>query len=70
MCAAVGCHPTTRPRASVYFVITTLTYWRMQLAAARLRDTDAKVVEVALDVGYEGEAAFSRALTLVEQGAA
>lgn len=38
-----------------------LMNWRMQLAAGRLRDTDAKVVDVALDVGYESEAAFSRA---------
>ena len=38
-----------------------LAQWRMQLAAARLRDTDAKIIEVALDVGYESEAAFSRA---------
>jgi AraC-like DNA-binding protein len=38
-----------------------LTAWRMQLAAARLRNTDAKLIEIALDVGYESEAAFSRA---------
>ncbi len=38
-----------------------LAQWRMQLAAAWLRDTDAKVIEVALEVGYENEAAFSRA---------
>src|SRR5262249_60968413 len=38
-----------------------LAQWRMQLAAARLRDTDAKVIDVALEVGYESEAAFSRA---------
>ncbi|HEX6790278.1 MAG TPA: AraC family transcriptional regulator [Candidatus Krumholzibacteria bacterium] len=38
-----------------------LARWRMQLAAASLRDTDAKVIEVALAVGYENEAAFSRA---------
>ena len=38
-----------------------LTQWRMQLAAGRLRDTDSKVVDIALDVGYESEAAFSRA---------
>jgi AraC-like DNA-binding protein len=38
-----------------------LAQWRMQLATGRLRDTDAKVVEVALEVGYENEAAFSRA---------
>lgn len=38
-----------------------LARWRMQLATARLRDTDAKLVEIAIDVGYESEAAFSRA---------
>lgn len=38
-----------------------LTQWRMQLASAMLRDTSAKVLEIALDVGYESEAAFSRA---------
>ncbi|MES1205994.1 MAG: AraC family transcriptional regulator [Pseudomonadota bacterium] len=38
-----------------------LASWRMQLASARLRDTDAKVLDVALDVGYENEAAFARA---------
>jgi AraC-like DNA-binding protein len=42
-----------------------LTNWRMQLAARRLRDTDAKVVDVALDVGYESEAAFCRAFKRV-----
>lgn len=38
-----------------------LAQWRMQLAASLLRNTDAKVIEVALEVGYENEAAFSRA---------
>jgi AraC-like DNA-binding protein len=38
-----------------------LASWRMQLASARLRETDAKVIDVALDVGYENEAAFARA---------
>jgi len=38
-----------------------LAQWRMQIAAARLRDTDARLIEIALDVGYESEAAFSRA---------
>ena len=38
-----------------------LTQWRMQVAAGLLRDTRAKVIEVALGVGYESEAAFSRA---------
>jgi AraC-like DNA-binding protein len=42
-----------------------LAQWRMQLAAARLRDTDAKLIEIALDVGYESEAAFSRAFRRV-----
>jgi AraC-like DNA-binding protein len=42
-----------------------LTSWRMQIAARRLRDTDAKAVDVALDVGYESEAAFSRAFKRV-----
>jgi AraC-like DNA-binding protein len=38
-----------------------LAQWRMQLAAGWLRDTDAKVIDVALEVGYENEAAFARA---------
>lgn len=38
-----------------------LARWRMQLAARRLTDGAAKVAAVALDVGYESEAAFSRA---------
>ncbi|HEX7077037.1 MAG TPA: AraC family transcriptional regulator [Candidatus Eisenbacteria bacterium] len=42
-----------------------LTQWRMQVAAGLLRDTNAKVMEVALDVGYESEAAFSRAFKRV-----
>ena len=33
----------------------------MQLASGRLRDTAAKIVEIAIGVGYESEAAFSRA---------
>ena len=38
-----------------------LAQWRMQVAAGLLRSTDASVASVALDVGYESEAAFSRA---------
>jgi AraC-like DNA-binding protein len=38
-----------------------LTQWRMQLAARLLADGAAKVSAVAQDVGYESEAAFSRA---------
>jgi AraC-like DNA-binding protein len=42
-----------------------LTQWRMQVASRMLRDTGAKVLEVALGVGYESEAAFSRAFKRV-----
>src|SRR5262249_39361830 len=42
-----------------------LTSWRMQLASGLLRDTSAKLMQVAQDVGYESEAAFSRAFKRV-----
>jgi len=38
-----------------------LTYWRMQLAAQRLRESREAVAQVGYTVGYESEAAFSRA---------
>jgi AraC-like DNA-binding protein len=38
-----------------------LTNWRMQVAAQSLRNTSASMIEVAEQVGYESEAAFSRA---------
>jgi AraC-like DNA-binding protein len=38
-----------------------LTQWRMQIAAKRLADPNAKVAAIAHEVGYESEAAFSRA---------
>ena len=38
-----------------------LARWRMQVAAGLLSDPRAKVSAVALDVGYDSEAAFSRA---------
>ena len=38
-----------------------LTRWRMQVAARLLADGHAKVATVALKVGYDSEAAFSRA---------
>jgi AraC-like DNA-binding protein len=44
-----------------YPPIQYLTQWRMQLAAKRLTDTNAKVAAVAEAVGYDSEAAFSRA---------
>lgn len=46
----VGCPP-----------IQYLTQWRMQLAAKRLSDPSVKISAVAGEVGYESEAAFSRA---------
>jgi AraC-like DNA-binding protein len=42
-----------------------LSRWRMQLAARRLAEGDAKVSAVALEVGYDSEAAFSRAFKRV-----
>src|SRR5262245_55489286 len=38
-----------------------LANWRMQVAAERLRNTSASLAQVAEAVGYESEAAFSRA---------
>jgi len=41
--------------------MTYLTRWRLQLAARSLERTSRGVAEIAGDVGYESEAAFSRA---------
>lgn len=38
-----------------------LTQWRMQVAANRLAQSSAKVATIGTEVGYESEAAFSRA---------
>ncbi|MCL4763979.1 MAG: AraC family transcriptional regulator, partial [Burkholderiales bacterium] len=38
-----------------------LANWRMQVGAALLRDTPATVASIAQDVGYQSEAAFTRA---------
>jgi AraC-like DNA-binding protein len=38
-----------------------LMHWRMEAAAGLLRGGRASVASVALDVGYDSEAAFSRA---------
>lgn len=35
--------------------------WRMQLAAARLRDTPRSIGQIAAELGYESEATFTRA---------
>jgi AraC-like DNA-binding protein len=42
-----------------------LTQWRMQVAARMLADGSAKVSAVGRDVGYDSEAAFSRAFKKV-----
>lgn len=41
--------------------ITYLARWRMQLAARLLSDGEAKVGAIGFEVGYDSEAAFSRA---------
>lgn len=38
-----------------------LTYWRLQLASRQLQDTDESIAKIAIQVGYESEAAFNRA---------
>lgn len=38
-----------------------LANWRIQVGSRRLRETPQTVASIALDVGYESEAAFSRA---------
>jgi AraC-like DNA-binding protein len=38
-----------------------LAHWRMQVAAQKLRGTNASLAQVAELVGYDSEAAFSRA---------
>jgi len=38
-----------------------LTRWRLQLAAEQLMGSSAKVATIGARVGYESEAAFSRA---------
>ncbi len=41
--------------------ITYLTEWRMQVAAARLRDSPRPIAQIAAETGYESEATFTRA---------
>jgi AraC-like DNA-binding protein len=38
-----------------------LARWRLQLASRLLQEDRRSVIEVAMDVGYESEAAFNRA---------
>jgi len=41
--------------------MTYLTRWRLQLAVRSLEKTSRGVADIAAEVGYESEAAFSRA---------
>ena len=41
--------------------MTYLTRWRLQLAAESLQKTSRGVADIAADIGYQSEAAFSRA---------
>jgi AraC-like DNA-binding protein len=41
--------------------LTYLARWRFQLGARLLQTTQKTILHVAMDVGYESEAAFSRA---------
>jgi AraC-like DNA-binding protein len=50
-----------------------LTRWRMHVASTRLAEDDAPMAEIAAQLGYQSEAAFSRAFkrfTGVSPGAA
>lgn len=42
-----------------------LTNWRMQFAAQELRHSNKSILQVALEVGYDSEAAFARAFKRV-----
>jgi len=43
--------------------MTYLTRWRLQLAAQSLQKTTRGLAEIAVDIGYQSEAAFSRAFS-------
>jgi AraC-like DNA-binding protein len=43
--------------------MTYLTRWRLQLAAESLKQTSRGVADIATDIGYQSEAAFSRAFS-------
>ncbi len=45
--------------------LTYATQWRLELAARRLRTSDATLAEIAAEIGYESEFAFSRAFKRV-----
>ena len=65
LAGAVGASRSTLAERFAHFVgqppMQYLTHWRMQVAARLLEERATKVASVALKVGYESEAAFSRA---------
>jgi AraC-like DNA-binding protein len=69
LCEAANTSRTTLHERFVHYLgvppMQYVTQWRMQVAARRLRESSAKVLRVALEVGYESEAAFSRAFKRV-----
>jgi AraC-like DNA-binding protein len=38
-----------------------LQWWRLQLAAQRLRESQDSIASISMDVGYENPSAFARA---------
>jgi AraC-like DNA-binding protein len=62
---AAGTSRTVLTERFTYLVghppLTYLASWRLQLAARLLQTTDDTALQVALNVGYESEAAFNRA---------
>lgn len=65
LCRKVGLSRSALHERFVQFVgqppMQYLSHWRMQLASGMLRSSSATVATVALEVGYESEAAFTRA---------
>jgi AraC-like DNA-binding protein len=65
LAAAVGASRSLLGERFQYFLgeppLTYLARWRLQLAARLLQTTQKTILHVAMDVGYESEAAFNRA---------
>jgi transcriptional regulator GlxA family with amidase domain len=65
LAAKVGASRSVLAERFVLFLgeppLTYLARWRLQLAARLLQTTQKTILQVAIDVGYESEAAFNRA---------
>jgi AraC-like DNA-binding protein len=65
LAAEVGASRTVLSERFAHFIgespMHYLARWRMQLASRLLQEDRRSVIEVAMDVGYESEAAFNRA---------